>query len=222
MRINNSILVSFQDMVSAGTDTTAVTLEWALAELINHPKLLKKAREEIDRVVGKNRLVQDTDIPNLPYLEAVVKETLRLHPASPLIPRKSTRDCTVAGYHIQANATVFINVWAINRDANYWENPGIFSPERFVDNNLDVRGQNFHMLTFGSGRRMCPGVSLALQMLHLTLGAMIQCFDWKAGEDGNLTCVDMEEGIGMSVPRLHPLVCVPVARLDPIPLTVDI
>ncbi|KAI3760580.1 hypothetical protein L1987_50977 [Smallanthus sonchifolius] len=206
------------DIFVAGTDTSAITVEWALAELINHPNIMKKAVEEIDQVVGKHRILQESDIPNLPYLQPIVKETLRLHSAGPMVLRQSTEDCTVGGYHIPANTTIFINVWALGRDPNHWENPLEFRPERFQHQSLDVRGQHFHMLPFGSGRRMCPGTSLALQVIQTTLGAMIQCFDWKAGEDGNLSCVSMEEGLGITLPRANPLVCIPVARLDPIPL----
>ena len=83
-----------QDIIVAGTDTSAITTEWAMAELINNPKIMKKAVEEIDRVVGKERLLRESDIPNLPYLQSIVKESLRLHPAGPLIHRLSTEDCS--------------------------------------------------------------------------------------------------------------------------------
>nr|GEV62605.1 cytochrome P450 93A3-like [Tanacetum cinerariifolium] len=209
-----NIKALIQDLFVAATDTSSRTLEWIIAEFINHPNIMKKAREEINQVVGKNRLVQESDIPNLPYLQAIVKETFRLHPSTPMIQRQSPKDCTVA-----ANTNVLINVWALNRDPNHWEKPLEFRPERFEDNMLDVRGQHFHFLTFGSGRRMCPGISLAHFMVHTTLGAMIQCFDWKAGKDGNLTSVDMEEGTGLTLPRANPLVCIPVARLVPIPFS---
>nr|GFB01901.1 cytochrome P450 93A3-like [Tanacetum cinerariifolium] len=224
------------NMFSAGTDTSALTTEWALAELINHPNSLRKAVDEIGQVVGKKRLLQESDLPNLPYLEAIVKETLRLHPAAPLIPRRSTNDCTVAGYYIPAKTNIYVNVWALGRDPNYWNNPLEFQPERFIESRLDVRGQHFHMLPFesrldvrgqhfhmlpfGSGRRICPGTSLALQVVQATLGAMIQCFDWKAGKDGNLPRVDMEEGLSFTLSRANPLVCVPVTRLDPILLSI--
>ncbi|MFS7977334.1 putative 3,9-dihydroxypterocarpan 6A-monooxygenase [Helianthus anomalus] len=206
------------DIFVAGTQSSAITLEWALAELINHPNIMEKAIEEIDQVIGKKRLLQESDIPNLPYLQAIVKETLRLHSTGPVILRQSTEDCTVAGYHIPAKTNVFINVWALGRDPNHWENPLEFRPERFEQNNVDVRGQHFHIIPFGSGRRICPGTSLSLQMIQTTLGSMIQCFDWKAGEDGNLSSVDMEEGPGITLPRANPLVCIPVARIDPISL----
>ena len=211
--------LSFQNIFTAGTDTSASTIEWGLAELINHPDIMKKAIEEIHQVVGESRLIQESDVPNLPYLQAIVKETLRLHPTAPLIPRKSTKHCTVAGYDIPANTHIYINLWALHRDPNHWENPLEFRPERFQENKLDVRGQHFHYLPFGSGKRMCPGISLALHLVPTTLGSMIQCLDWKAGKDGNLTRVDMDEGFGLTLPRAKPLVCVPVSRLDPIPFS---
>ncbi|GJW87549.1 cytochrome P450 93A3-like protein [Tanacetum coccineum] len=160
---------------------------------------MRKAREEIYRVVGRNRLVQESDIPNLPYLQAIVKENFRLHPSTTLIQRKSPRDCTVAGYHIPANANVLINIWTLHRDPNHWEKPHEFRSERFMDNMLNARGQHFHFLPFGTGRRMCPGISLAQHMIHTTLGGMIQCFDWKAGKEGTLPSVDMEKGVGLFV-----------------------
>ncbi|BBH07409.1 hypothetical protein Prudu_019339 [Prunus dulcis] len=104
------------NIFAAGTDTSAITTEWALAELINHPEVMKKARQEIDSIVGKNRLVQESDISNLPYLQAIMKETLRLHPTSPLIARESTEACNIVGYEIPAKTRLYVNVWAINRD----------------------------------------------------------------------------------------------------------
>ncbi|XP_059668462.1 cytochrome P450 93A3-like [Cornus florida] len=211
------------DIFAAGTDTSAITTEWGLAELINHPNVMEKAIQEIDCVVGKSRLVEESDIPNLPYLQAIVKETLRLHPTGPLIVRESSEDCTIGDYKIPAKTRLFVNVWALGRDPNHWENPLEFHPERFVDdqegsgkNQLDVRGQHFHLLPFGSGRRGCPGTSLALQVVQTSLATMIQCFEWKVGDGGNGT-VDMEEGPGLTLPRAHPLVCTPVARLNPFP-----
>ncbi|XP_022151659.1 cytochrome P450 93A2-like [Momordica charantia] len=206
------------DIFAAGTDTSAITTEWALAELINHPNIMEKAKQELHSVVGKNRLVEESDIANLPYLQAILKETLRLH-SSPLIVRESSESCTINGYEIPPKTQLYVNVWAIGRDPNHWENPLEFKPERFVDKersvSCDLRGQNFQLLPFGSGRRSCPGTTLALLMVQTTLGCMIQCFDWKAnGGDGK---VDMEEGPGLTLPRAQPLVCVPMASLSPFP-----
>lgn len=182
---------------------------------------MEKARAEIDIVVGRNRIVEESDTTNLPYLQAIVKETLRLHPTGPMIVRESSEHCTVGGYDIPAKTRLFVNVWAIGRDPYHWENPLEFRPERFVSieesgkSQLDVRGQHFHLLPFGSGRRSCPGTSLALQVVQTSLAAMIQCFDWKVnGADGT---VDMKEGPGLTLPRAHPLICIPVPRLNPFP-----
>ncbi|KAH9303111.1 hypothetical protein KI387_014694, partial [Taxus chinensis] len=192
------------DIFSAGTDTSAITTEWAFSELLKNPQIMKKAREEIDRVVGSERLVEESDIPNLIYVQAIVKETLRLHSPGPLTLRESTEDCIIEGYFIPANTRVFVNIWAIGRDPGYWDNPLEFLPERFVGTNIDVRGQHFHLLPFGSGRRGCPGTSLALFFVHTALAAMIQCFDWKVnGKDD----IDMKEGFGLTIARATPLIC---------------
>ncbi|XP_062167331.1 cytochrome P450 93A3-like [Alnus glutinosa] len=224
MRLTRENIKAFiLDIFGAGTDTSAITTEWALAELINHPIVMNRARQEIDSVVGKSRLVEESDITNLPYLQAIVKETLRLHPTGPIIVRESSEHCTVGGYEIPAKTRLFVNVWAIGRDPKHWENPLEFRPERFnisesegsEKSQLDVTGQHFHLLPFGSGRRGCPGASLALQVVPTTLATMIQSFEWKVvGEDG---AINMEEGPGLTLPRAHPLICVPAARLHPFP-----
>ncbi|XP_058071332.1 cytochrome P450 93A3-like [Magnolia sinica] len=207
-----------------GTDTSSITTEWALAELINHPDMLMKARAEIDSVVGKERLVEESDVHNLPYIQAIVKETFRLHPTIPLIVRECTNDCKIDGYDIPLNSQVFISVWAIGRDPEYWDGPLEFRPERFMPSDkesdqswVDVRGQHFQLIPFGSGRRGCPGTNLALHVIHTTIALMVQCFDWKIGNGEENPVLDMTEGGGLALPRSQPLVCVPVARLNPFP-----
>ncbi|KAK9291046.1 hypothetical protein L1049_009230 [Liquidambar formosana] len=223
MRLTRENIKGFiLNMFGAATETSAITTEWALAELLHHPKVMEKARQEIDSVVGKDRVVEESDIDSLPYLQAIVKETLRLHPAAPLITRESIEDCTINGYKIPANTRIFINIWAIGRDPKSWENPLEFRPERFMCeegngmSQLDVRGQHFHYLPFGSGRRMCPGISLALMVVQTILASMIQCFEWKVG-DGKNNATNMDEGAGGTLRKAHCLVCVPVARLNPFP-----
>ena len=214
----------FQDAFLGGTESSAITIEWALAELINHPNIMNKARDEIDFVTGKTRLVEESDIANLPYIQAIVKETLRLHPTGPLIPRESSQSCTINGYDIPERTRLLVNVWAIGRDPKCWEDPLEFKPERFLSeessgkSQLDVRGQNFLLLPFGTGKRLCPGVSFALHVVQTSLAVMIQCFEWKIdGKDGN-ALVDMEEGPGLTLPRAHHLMCVPTPRLSPLPI----
>uniref|UniRef100_M1DMU2 Cytochrome P450 n=1 Tax=Solanum tuberosum TaxID=4113 RepID=M1DMU2_SOLTU len=223
MRLTRENIKAFiLDIFAAGTDTAAITVEWALAELINHPSIMQNAVQEIDFVIGKSRIVEESDILNLPYLQAIVKETLRLHPTGPMILRESTEDCCIGGYHIPKNTRLIVNTWAINRDPEYWKNPLEFIPERFLTeeeegntkSQLDVRGQHYHFLPFGTGRRGCPGTSLALQVVQISLASMIQCFEWKVS-GGEVSKVDMEEAPGITLPRANPLVCVPVTRFNP-------
>ncbi|XP_058772963.1 2-hydroxyisoflavanone synthase-like [Vicia villosa] len=214
------------DFFSAGTDSTVVSTEWSLAELINNPRVLKKAREEIDLVVGKDRLVEESDVQNLPYIRAIVKEALRMHPPVPVVKRKCTEECEINGYVIPEGALILLNVWAVARDPKYWNRPLEFRPERFLENvvgegeaaSVDVRGQNFQLLPFGSGRRMCPAVNLATAGMATLLASIIQCFDLQVpglhGEilKGDDAKVSMKERAGLTVPRAHNLVCVPLAR----------
>ncbi|MBA0843730.1 hypothetical protein Goarm_000892, partial [Gossypium armourianum] len=211
------------DFLTAATDTTAIAVEWALAELINNPETLRKAQQELDQVVGTSRLVQEFDTQRLPYLQAIIKESFRLHPPIPMISRKAVEDCKINGYTIPAQSLLFVNIWAIGRDPKVWEDPLKFQPERFSKCNrpdtninsgdIDVKGLHYQLLPFGTGRRGCPGISLAMQELPVTLAALIQCFDWKLPNvDGG---VDMSERAGLTAPRAHDLKCVPLARFTP-------
>lgn len=185
---------------------------------------MQKLREEIDRVVGRDHVVAEADVPNLPYLNAVIKEIMRMHPAAPIAYRKSTKETKIDGYTIPANTTVAVNLYSTGRDPKYWVDPNEFRPERFFEEsnaNLDVKGLHYQLIPFGSGRRVCPGVGFALQVIPAVLAALVQCFDWKTGEGttDEKGKVDMEEGDGGLVSyRAKPLMVVPVPRLDPFPL----
>ncbi|KAH9571201.1 hypothetical protein CY35_02G081600 [Sphagnum magellanicum] len=136
---DKAILGIIEDFVGAGVDTSASTLEWALLELIRHPDIMKKAQEELDRVVGRNRPMFESDLPNLPYLQAIIKENFHLHPTSPvLIPHLNKKDTQISNYSIPANTIVILNVWAIGRDPKTWNKPLEFDPDRFVDSNINV------------------------------------------------------------------------------------
>ncbi|KAK9177380.1 hypothetical protein WN944_029402 [Citrus x changshan-huyou] len=149
-----------------------------------------------------------SDITRLPYLQAIVKETFRLHPAVPLlIPRKASEDVEIAGFTVPKSPRVFVNVWAIGRDESTWDNPHSFIPERFLGSDVDFRGLNFELIPFGAGRRVCPGLPLAIRMLYLMLGSLINSFDWKL-EDENM---DMEEKYGLTIQKAQPLCAIPVA-----------
>ncbi|KAM0821253.1 hypothetical protein ACQ4PT_009465 [Festuca glaucescens] len=175
-------------LLTAGTDTSALTTEWAMAQLLTHPEAMKKARAEIDAVVGTGLLVEESDITNLPYLQCIVKETLRLCPVGPVIPaHEAMEDCTVGGYHVRRGTMVLVNAWAIHRDANVWDAPQEFRPERFFGRDAVTTP----MLPFGLGRRRCP--------------ALLQCFEWDIAEGST---IDMAEGAGLTMPMATPLAAV--------------
>jgi len=194
-------------------------MQWAMGELINNPKAFKRLRDEINTVVGPNRLVKESDVPNLPYLKAVMRETLRLHPSAPLIIRECAEDCKVNGSVVKAKTRVLVNVYAVMRDPESWANPDEFMPERFLESSeekigehqMEFKGQNFRFLPFGSGRRGCPGASLAMMIMHAAVGALVQCFDWKI-KDGKE--VDLTPGPGFAAEMAHPLVCYPIKHMN--------
>ncbi|XP_074321675.1 cytochrome P450 81Q32-like [Silene latifolia] len=195
-------------MLTAGTDTTSVTLEWALSLLLNHPHTLEKARLEIDTLIGKDRLVDETDLHSLPCIQNIINETLRLFPAVPLLAaHEPSEDCTIAGYYVPKGTMVLINAWAIHRDPNMWEDSLSFKPERFEDKNGDE--YRLTLVPFGLGRRSCPGVPLANKVLGLTLATLIQCFEW---ENVGQEKVDLAEGFGLSMPKAVPLKAMCKAR----------
>ncbi|XP_058070048.1 xanthotoxin 5-hydroxylase CYP82C4-like [Magnolia sinica] len=174
------IKATSQIHIEAGTDTTAVALSWAVSLLINNPDVLKKAQDELDIHIGKDRNADESDIKNLTYLQAIVKETLRLYPPAPLaIPHMAMEDCQIGGYHVAKGTHVMLNLWRVHRDPSVWLDPSEFRPERFLTTHVgtDVKGQNFELIPFGSGRRSCPGMSLALPVLHLTLARLLHGFD---------------------------------------------
>ncbi|KAH9330384.1 hypothetical protein KI387_002492, partial [Taxus chinensis] len=205
-------------LLLAGTDTSSVTLEWALSLLLCHPNKLKNAQDELDSIIGQKRVVEESDIGQLKYLQAIVKETLRLYPAGPLLlPHQSTEACTVGGLHIPPGTTFMMNAWAIHRDEKVWSKPLEFIPERL----MEVRGERgvgniynmeneCEMIPFGAGRRGCPGVSLAMTTMHITLARLLQGFNWSV-PDGQV--IDMNEGVGISMPRAVPLKVIVESRL---------
>ncbi|KAJ7561551.1 hypothetical protein O6H91_03G032800 [Diphasiastrum complanatum] len=202
------------NVMEAGSETSAVVLEWSMTELLRHPLVLERAQQELDSVVGHDRNVDESDIPELIYLQAIIKEAMRLHPPGPLlIPHRSTADCVVKGYHIPKNTNLIVNMYAIGRDAKIWENPLQFMPERFLDSSIDVRGQDFELIPFGSGRRGCPGLTLGLIVVQMTLARMLHAFNWSPPHGLQPKDIDVAETFTISVPRKEPLQAIPSPRL---------
>lgn len=190
-----------------------LTLTWALSLLLNNQHSLKRAQDELDVRVGMHRQVEESDIKNLTYLQAVVKETLRLYPVLPLsAPREAMEDCIVAGFHVPAGTRLMVNLWKLQRDPRIWSRTSEFQPERFLTDHVhvDVRGHSFEYIPFGSGRRMCPGVSFGLQVVQLILARLLHAFKL---ERVSRSEVDMSESPGLTMPRATPLEVVLTPRL---------
>lgn len=195
-------------MLLAGTDTSAVTLEWAMSNLLNHPRILEKSRAELDDQVGQQKLMDEPDLSKLPYLQNIISETLRLCPPAPLlVPHLSSDDCTISGYDMPRDTILLVNSWAIQRDPKLWSDAERFKPERFETK--EVETTSYKLMPFGVGRRACPGAGLAQRVVGLSLGSLIQCFEWKRISDEE---IDMSEGKGLSMPKIVPLVAMCKAR----------
>lgn len=192
-----------------------VSLTWALSLLLKNRHVLMKVQEELDMHVGRGRLVNEGDISKLVYLQAIVKESLRLYPPGPLSgPREAAEDCTISGFHVAKGTRIVVNLWKIHTDPTIWSEPLEFKPERFLTThkNVDVKGQNFELIPFGSGRRACPGITFGLQMLHLPLASLIHAFEISTPSN---SAVDMAATFGLTNVKSTPLDVVLKPRLSP-------
>ncbi|XP_062148776.1 cytochrome P450 71AU50-like [Alnus glutinosa] len=198
------------DMLAAAMDTSATAIEWVLSELMKHPRVMKKVQKELEDVVGLERMVEESDLDRLEYLEMVVKESMRLHPVAPLLlPHEAMEDCMINGFHIPKKSRVIINAWAIGRDPSVWSDAENFVPERFVGSDIDVRGRDFQLIPFGSGRRVCPGMQLGLTVVRLVVAQLVHCFDWELPNNMQPTELDMTEEFGIVTPRANHLLAIP-------------
>lgn len=210
----HNIHAILMDMFAAGTDTSYIALEFAMSELIRKPHLMTKLQDEV-RKNTTTKMVSEDDLNNMPYLKAVVKETLRLHPPVPLLlPRLSMAQCNANGYTIPANTRVIINVWALGRDARCWENSEEFMPERFMDSgdtidNVDFKGTDFQFLPFGAGRRICPGMNFGMASVELMLSNLMYCFDWELPVGMDKDDVDMTDQFALTMARKEKLYLIP-------------
>ncbi|EYU42911.1 hypothetical protein MIMGU_mgv1a023589mg [Erythranthe guttata] len=202
------------DMITAGMDTTAVSVEWAMAELIKNPRVQHTAHEELDRVIGTQRIITELDFPNLPYLQYIAKEAMRLHPATPLmLPHRSNSNVKINGYDIPKGSNVHVNVWAIGRDPQVWKNALEFRPERFIEEDVDMKGHDFRLLPFGAGRRVCPGAQLGINLVTSMIGHLLHHFEWAPREGVLAEEIDMGENPGLVTYMRTPLEAVATPRL---------
>jgi cytochrome P450 len=198
-------------MFVGGTETTSTTLEWLMAELIKNPNIMKKTQEEVRRVVGKKPKIDENDINQMDYLKRVLKETLRVHPPAPLlVPRETSANVKFEGYDIPQKTRVFVNPWAIQRDPTVWERPEEFLPDRFKDNPIDFKGQDFDFIPFGGGRRGCPGLTFGITSVEYVIANILYWFDWKRpGDNVRGEDLDLSEVNGLTVTLKTPLHLVP-------------
>ncbi|KAM0823404.1 hypothetical protein ACQ4PT_070892 [Festuca glaucescens] len=194
------------DIFGAATHTTSSVLEWTMSELVNHPEAMSKAQLEVRKVLGEGRsVITNCDLPELPFMRMVIKETLRLHPPGPLLPRVAREDSKIMDYDLLKGTNVCINVFAISRDPKYWENPEEFKPERFEKNNIDYNGTHFEFTPFGAERRQCPGIQFSLSVMEVVLANFLYHFDWMLPDEANMASIDMSEKFGLSMSRKHAL-----------------
>ncbi|CAL5432756.1 unnamed protein product [Camellia sinensis] len=185
--------VLFMDMVLGGTETTSNAIEFAMAEMMNKPEVMKKAQQELETVVGKDSIVEESHINKLPYLQAILKEVLRLHPVlSLMVLHCSSQTCIIGGYKIPKGARVFINVWVFG-----WK--------------MGYKGADFNYFPFGSGRRMCAGIAMAERMFLFSLALILHSFDWKLPEEEKL---DLLEKFGIVLKKKVPLMAISTPRLS--------
>ena len=204
-----------QDIFTGGTETTAIVLEWAMSELLRNPRVMHELQKEVSGITGDKESVTEDDLENMSYLKLVLKETLRLHPAAPLlIPHECTKDTKINGYDISAGTQVLVNAWAISRNPKYWEEPEKFYPERFLNSPTDFKGLNFQFIPFGSGRRICPGMAFAIASMELVLANLVHHFDWSLPDGAAGGSLDMTESPGITVHRKIPLVVVASPRIS--------
>ncbi|XP_049379640.1 6,7,8-trihydroxycoumarin synthase-like [Solanum stenotomum] len=198
------------NVLLAGSGTSASVIIWAMTILIKNPKAMKKVQEEIRNLMGNKNIVNEDDIQNMPYLRAVIKETLRLFPPIPLlIARESMKKSTLEGYELQPRTIVYVNAWAIARDPEIWENPEEFMPERFLNSYINFKGQDYEFIPFGAGRRGCPAMALGVASVELALSNLLYAFDWELPYGLKKEDIDINGKPGITVNKKNDLCLIP-------------
>ncbi|CAL5066370.1 unnamed protein product [Urochloa decumbens] len=200
------------DLFVAGSSSTAQTVQWTLAELFRHPAVMSKARQELESVVGSKEYPEESDMEKLPYLRAVMLEGLRMHLSGPLMmPHTAATDgAKIGGYPVPKGTQVIVNMWAIMRDPASWEKPEEFMPERFLGTDLDPRGVDARaFVPFGEGRRLCPGMHIAMWSIMTILAYVLHAFEWNLPDGMKPSDVDLTDRFRTSLHMVTPVKAVP-------------
>ncbi|XP_076901989.1 cytochrome P450 736A117-like isoform X1 [Bidens hawaiensis] len=196
------------DAYVGGTDTTSAVMEWTFTELLKHPRVLKKAQDEVRMVLKDKQQINQKDIDNMVYLKAVFKESLRLHPPVSTLPRVASQDVKVMGFDVKKGTRVIVNAWTISREPKVWEDSNEFRPERFLDSNIDFKGHDFDLISFGAGRRKCPGIAFGMTTNESLLANLLHKFDWELPDGGKEDHLDTSEKPGATIRKRIPLLAV--------------
>jgi len=188
-------------MFAAGTDTSFITLDWAMTELLMNPRVMEKAQKEVRSIMGERRVVAESDLAQMEYMRAIIKETFRFHPPVPVFSRESMEDVVIEGYKISAKTRFYVNVWAIGRDPESWEDPNTFKPERFIGSDIDYKGKDFELIPFGAGRRGCPGIPFTIAVVELALAQLLHSFHRELPPGVTPKDLDLTDVFGISMHR---------------------
>ncbi|KAL0368714.1 UNVERIFIED_CONTAM: cytochrome [Sesamum calycinum] len=204
------IKAMLMDIFVAGTDTSIASIIWTMTALMKAPDVMKKVQVEIRELIGIKCQVDEANIQSLSYLRAVICETFRLYPPAPLLlPRETIEKCILDGYQIQSKTMVYVNAWAIARDPEYWEDPDAFLPDRFLNSGVDIKGNDFRVIPFGSGRRICPGMYMGLANVELAVANLLYFFDWELPPGVQAQDIDTDSPLGITMLKKNPLCLVP-------------
>ncbi|CAL1352722.1 unnamed protein product [Linum trigynum] len=201
------------ELFVAGIETSSTAIEWTMSEMLNNPRVFQKAQEEVRQMFGDEgkKDVDEASLHQLTYLDMVISEGLRLHPPIPLLlPRENGEKVELGAYVVPSNTKVIVNAWAINRDPRHWVDPEKFHPERFLDCSTDYKGNDFHFIPFGAGRRVCPGISFGMVVVKLALANLLYRFQWELPFEMKQSGIDMAESFGTSLRMKNALRLIPV------------
>nr|ABC59091.1 cytochrome P450 monooxygenase CYP89A28 [Medicago truncatula] len=197
----NEMVNLCSEFLNGGTDTTSTSLQWIMANVVKYPEVQGRLVEEIREVMGgdengEKEEVKEEDLQKLRYLKCVVLEGLRRHPSGKFpLPHAVKEDVVLDGYLVPKNGTVNFLLAEMALDRRVWEDPLEFKPERFLkDETFDITGsKEIKMMPFGAGRRICPGLNLALLHLEYFVANLVWNFDWKVPEGGHVDLTEIQE-----------------------------